>query len=1272
MPKTGYIHKQAYAKITFMAMDVSNDEDFQDTISHCSLSDRDDTEKILSRAQEEGPFASLSQSRETGSDDDDSNDACETDSDSSDEEDIRIFSRRLPRKSPGETITSPPKDAAHGSRAEEERAEAGLSQKLKELESLTEIRRSYPPRFSSASNKIANSPEAVILEQVVTADSQPVAGDVNAGSTTAFWEVDVEQFCVYQSTRRAKRRVYQGLEGRYSHLHHVSSNVGFNDWLIDGTLNNNGNRQTFLRGQIVDMKFLRGQIVDVNIGGLEDLSQHTTSGSVWIKTVEGDKRDYWYRLTSPSVEYRPYWTDFTWLADFVKFFIDFLFSNSSGGRLVSLADFKSNFWAWLQDLHGSDKMRGWHAQCSEITDFRQHVLSYALFLQYQTYSLQRDFDDPRFSHPVWNEIGAGYYSQDRQASSKDEKTVVTANVAASFLKPFPHWGSKYDLLEIVEKCPVVESKVEDRRRDWHFPNKFHYNQQNNFRGQISKAAWLLEEADTKNRSTVTQASRQLLRKIVIVRVPRKARREYDLRYAWVRAVSTSTIDVVWLLLPADTTCRTSDEGAHYPIGNELFFSDECNCDPVQIRHVVRALEASVFMDHADGQAELFVNSLYRHGKEVHITANESDLICFCRPRRRQPKLLAPEHSPEAQRSTPPKMKVCSLCSGAGLLDLAFCATGRSETVLAVEHNEMAACSHRANNPNKNCKYFFDSVNKILKGHMTGEALIGPFDCLVAGCPCQGFSRLNTTISNAKKGIDDRRNQKNCSLLANMLSWIEVMLPALVLIENVPGMAATPAAGQAICVLVALGYQVKKTIKVDCEVGGGSIRKRLFLIAAAPGLPLPDDVPETHGEELAKLRTAGEIISDLKPIQNDAAVNFEDPNHIPVKEMRIKFDERKGKEISLRRLITRISTSLSDAYYTRPGHLSPLERLFFKNLSPYQQTPKSKCLKRIDAKRPFRTIVTSINPLDARFGGECVHPTKHRLLSLREVCRAMGLPDSFLLAGTIAQKHAQVGNGVPWAMGAGWGLQFAASWSKYWDGRREPPSRGAELVEQGSSASFTAQTISREDARDHRTVQRHPNIGSPSGTVMTGRRRPTRVIPDDSDSGTDMDEPSPPLAPRGPAPVVTTKRPTRVIPNDSDSCDDSEYSRDKKIALSRFSSITVDSRSSTLSDTTPSKTQKTVSQTPSSQRHHEIIDLTADSETDEDTIVVLRTCPAPTRTATVQGRIDTDTRDSIGRKKIGRRSKRKAPEGPSDINNFGSMTRVNGERFNQTNKKGRRE
>src|SRR6185437_4136259 len=160
-----------------------------------------------------------------------------------------------------------------------------------------------------------------------------------------FLELDLDDFCIYRSPDHPR-----GFEGQYESLHVVATKPEIGHWVIDGVLRSQ-NQQ----------RLITGYIDRVSIGNYEEISMHTTAGAIWITTEVSAKQGCWYQLREPTGGYRILWHDFLWLADLAKHFIDYLHESSKIGKLVSLLDFKSNFWAQLQRWHG-DSLQSWRKQ----------------------------------------------------------------------------------------------------------------------------------------------------------------------------------------------------------------------------------------------------------------------------------------------------------------------------------------------------------------------------------------------------------------------------------------------------------------------------------------------------------------------------------------------------------------------------------------------------------------------------------------------------------------------------------------------------------------------------------------------------------------------------------------------------------------------------------------------------------------------------------------------------------------------------------------------
>jgi len=70
---------------------------------------------------------------------------------------------------------------------------------------------------------------------------------------------------------------------------------------------------------------------------------------------------------------------------------------------------------------------------------------------------------------------------------------------------------------------------------------------------------------------------------------------------------------------------------------------------------------------------------------------------------------------------------------------------------------------------------------------------------------------------------------------------------------------------------------------------------------------------------------------------------------------------------------------------------------------------------------FKTTITDPEPLGKQ--GQVLHPEQNRILSVRELARSQGFPDSYKFAGTIGDRHREIGNAVPPPLGRALGLEI---------------------------------------------------------------------------------------------------------------------------------------------------------------------------------------------------------------------------------------------------------
>jgi DNA (cytosine-5)-methyltransferase 1 len=155
------------------------------------------------------------------------------------------------------------------------------------------------------------------------------------------------------------------------------------------------------------------------------------------------------------------------------------------------------------------------------------------------------------------------------------------------------------------------------------------------------------------------------------------------------------------------------------------------------------------------------------------------------------------------------VKIGSLCTGYGGLDLAVEAHFNAQTIWCAEFDKYASqvIEQRFNIPNHGD---IKSIN---------WASLEPVDILTAGYPCQPFSHAGD-----RKGTEDARH-----IWPYIAEAISTIRPEWVILENVRG-HLTLGFKEVLAQLTYLGYDVKWGIIRASDVGAPHKRERLFIVA----------------------------------------------------------------------------------------------------------------------------------------------------------------------------------------------------------------------------------------------------------------------------------------------------------------------------------------------------------------------------------------------------------------------------------------------------------
>jgi DNA (cytosine-5)-methyltransferase 1 len=155
------------------------------------------------------------------------------------------------------------------------------------------------------------------------------------------------------------------------------------------------------------------------------------------------------------------------------------------------------------------------------------------------------------------------------------------------------------------------------------------------------------------------------------------------------------------------------------------------------------------------------------------------------------------------------MKIGSLCTGYGGLDLAVETFFNAEMVWCAENDKYASkvIESRFNKPN------LGDIKQI------DWSSIEPIDILTAGYPCQPFSHAGH-----RKGENDERH-----IWPHILKGISILRPKFIILENVRGHLSL-GFKEVLSDLAQNGYDAKWRIVRASDVGAPHQRARLFIIA----------------------------------------------------------------------------------------------------------------------------------------------------------------------------------------------------------------------------------------------------------------------------------------------------------------------------------------------------------------------------------------------------------------------------------------------------------
>ncbi|KAH9935023.1 uncharacterized protein B0H18DRAFT_1082741 [Fomitopsis serialis] len=403
--------------------------------------------------------------------------------------------------------------------------------------------------------------------------------------------------------------------------------------------------------------------------------------------------------------------------------------------------------------------------------------------------------------------------------------------------------------------------------------------------------------------------------------------------------------------------------------------------------------------------------------------------------------------------------------GVGAFGLAMEESGCVKMQQAVEISPSAACALRNNSPqmvvyNQCANVVLEYAIKSFEGHRppvprevgrSHERLPDPpkpedIDVVVAGFPCQPHSRLN---------MYQHANDRKSHLVLNLLSWVDFLQPRYCVFENVrgflqyslhtyqagstvPGYTHPPSLPQPthdFPLVDALQMKFSNESKAQpIRTQRGFAPHRFVSVDDAIG-----DLPRFHWTHLNEGNQAGDV-PELPCDRSKWFCGFAGPDVEYESAPRTTFqakcrsdhirDIQHFTEVPVAKKVERVVSipmSAKADYRSLDGRL-----LEWQTSNPSSAVARLGMYGRLNKDEWFNTTVTNVQP-DAKQSW-VLHPYCKRMVTVRELARSQGFPDSFVFHSEdedVKALHRQIGNAVPWPVAAAISRELSEAAFKKW-------------------------------------------------------------------------------------------------------------------------------------------------------------------------------------------------------------------------------------------------
>lgn len=355
----------------------------------------------------------------------------------------------------------------------------------------------------------------------------------------------------------------------------------------------------------------RIRIEDLSIEGYGETKGPKTTAYVQTKLASKDRvHDIWLRLNLPARNYKRFHDPFLWVSVFGKLAIDYM--DHQPRTSVTLEDFKVKFHAWLMRQFGQkSRFKTWLASCLNASDFRIAFNAYVDYVYNQAVNLTSS--SHLLSHPIWSHCKC-----DRRLAVQRQPNVVKMTLTTPHVyECFKHMYFASKLQAALPSKAVSESR---RRRI----------QALGF-AEISSAR---KSSHSKHGTTVSSVREGDVVSLLPDDVDRTKWKKSGKEWlAYVQGIELlrngrQRLLLLWLYRPADTNMCF----ANYPVANELFLSDNCNCDERKTYtiDVIRNHSIEWSRGIMNSSKEFIIRQTYITRESAFVTTKDVHKTCTCR------------------------------------------------------------------------------------------------------------------------------------------------------------------------------------------------------------------------------------------------------------------------------------------------------------------------------------------------------------------------------------------------------------------------------------------------------------------------------------------------------------------------------------------------------------------------------------------------------------------------------------------------------------------